>query len=51
LNIVVQDLKNRLKTMVIPLRLRVAHEMKNLQAEVKTIQEGKNTRQDQLEPL
>jgi hypothetical protein len=39
LNVAVQDLKQRQKTMAISLRLRVMQEMKNLQAEVKTIQE------------
>jgi hypothetical protein len=33
MNIVVQDLKKRQKTMDIPLRLKVVQEMKNLQTE------------------
>jgi len=41
LNVAVQDLKKRQKTMAISLRPRVEHEMKNLQAEVKVAQEEK----------
>jgi hypothetical protein len=41
LNVAVQDLKKRQKTMAISLRLRAAQEMKNLQAEVKVTQEEK----------
>jgi hypothetical protein len=39
LNVVVQDLKQRQKTMPILRRLRAAREMKNLQVEERTIQE------------
>jgi hypothetical protein len=41
LNIVVQDLNKRHKTMAISLRLRAMQEMKKLQEEVKVTQEEK----------
>jgi hypothetical protein len=51
LNVVVQDLKKRQKTMDISLRMKATQELKNLQEEVKTVQEQKQARQAQLEPF
>jgi hypothetical protein len=51
LNVAVQDLKKRQKTMDISLRMKATEELKNLQAEVKTVQEQKQARQAQLEPF
>jgi hypothetical protein len=51
INTVMQELKQKKKTMTIPDRLKSAQEMKNLQAELKSIQVDKQSRQAQLEPL
>jgi len=51
INIVTQELKQKNKAMTIPDRLKSVQEMKNLQAELKTIQEDKKSRLEQFEPL
>jgi hypothetical protein len=51
INTTVQDLKQRQKNMAILDRMKSAQEMKNLQAELKSIQMEKQLRQAQLEPL
>jgi hypothetical protein len=51
LNIAVQNMKKRQKTMAISLRLKAAQDMKKLQEEVKEVQGEKQARQTQLEPL
>jgi hypothetical protein len=51
INTAVQDLKHKHKNMAILDRMKSAQEMKNLQAELKSIQMEKQLRQAQLEPL
>jgi uncharacterized protein YlxW (UPF0749 family) len=48
---IVCDLNQRHNTIPISERLRAMKEMKNLQVEVSTIQEERQTRQAQLDPL
>jgi hypothetical protein len=50
-NTTLQELKQKKKMMTIPNKLRSAQEMKKLEAEMKTIQEVKKSRQAQLKPL
>jgi hypothetical protein len=51
LNVAVHDLKKRQNEMPISEKMKAAQEMKNLQVELKTIQEERQTTLAQYEPL